>query len=120
MINRNKPINVWVNPNPETAVYEIWVFETIGAQVNAIRSDGVRTVIPENATLKKTGAHPFMVIPFLMANYLFPELISALQTNTINFTPVPEATLKGELTATKVHLADMQKITDKLFTLLEK
>lgn len=123
MINSNKPINVWVNPNPERAEYEIWVFESsTGTNTKSLHFENgviVKVPVSESSILIGEGALPFMRVPFIMAQFLFPELITALQKHPNNFTPVPEATLKGELTATKEHLADMQKITDKLFKLLE-
>lgn len=123
MIDNSKPINVWVNPTPSSASFEIWVFEKqCGNNISTIHFENgelIRIAVPENSVWVGEGAKPFMKIPFFMATHLFPELIAALQKHPNNFTPVPEATMKGELIATKVHLEDMQKITDKLFTLLK-
>lgn len=123
MIDNDKAFNVWVNPTPATASYEIWVYEKqFGSNISTIHFENgelIRVAVPENSMWAGEGAKPFMRIPFIMARHLFPELIAALQKQPNNFTPVPEATLIGELKATASHLADMQKITDKLFTLLE-
>lgn len=123
MIDNNKPINVWVNPTPASASFEIWVYERQnGSYVSTIHFEGgelIRVAVPENSMWVGEGAKPFMRVPFFMATHLFPELIAALQKHPNNFTPVPEATLMGELKATSSHLTDLQMVTDRLFKLLE-
>lgn len=123
MIDNSKPINVWVNPIPSSASFEIWVFERqCGNNIFTIHFENgelIRVAVRENSMWVGEGSKPFMKIPFFMATHLFPELIAALQKHPNNFTPVPEATLMGELKATSSHLTDLRMVADRLFKLLE-